>query len=273
MTMFDLERHRSNLSYAAKHFDATHFVYLESEEIIETHLDFFLSQRGHGFATALFHGPLMSEYSKCGIVNLTRSCANANFLARIVDHARLQLPYTSIVGDAVFGDKAFSAGIQEERFDLIISNLSLDTVVELPKVLTRIWQSLKVEGVFVGVILGGHTLKELRHSLQRCDEEFFGKIYPRIMPHIDIKSIAMLMQGAGFRDVVSDSNSVTGLYDSVCQLMKDVKALGKGNCLNDYDAPYFSRGYVNFAETIHPRIGNDVAATFDFVSFSGVKKS
>jgi SAM-dependent methyltransferase len=49
--------------------------------------------------------------------------------------------------------------------DLIVSNLSLHWVNDLPGCLLQIRQSLKDDGLFLAAMLGGNTLFELRYGL------------------------------------------------------------------------------------------------------------
>ncbi|HCF16790.1 MAG TPA: SAM-dependent methyltransferase, partial [Rhodospirillum rubrum] len=68
------------------------------------------------------------------------------------------------------GDKvtlAFAADeellpIRPQSLDLVLSNLSLHWVNDLPGALIQIRRALKPDGLFLGCLLGGETLGELR---------------------------------------------------------------------------------------------------------------
>lgn len=49
-----------------------------------------------------------------------------------------------------------------QHFDLILSSCSLHWVNDLPQVFQSIRECLKPDGVFLGAMLGGETLQELR---------------------------------------------------------------------------------------------------------------
>ena len=51
------------------------------------------------------------------------------------------------------------------------SNLSLQWVNDLPKTFREVNRILKPDGVFLGCILGGNTLQELRSSFSAADQE------------------------------------------------------------------------------------------------------
>lgn len=51
---------------------------------------------------------------------------------------------------------------QENSLDLVISNLSLHWVNDLPSVFVQVQKALKDDGLFMGCIFGGNTLYQLR---------------------------------------------------------------------------------------------------------------
>src|ERR1700674_1710395 len=58
----------------------------------------------------------------------------------------------------------------DSSFDLVTSVLGLHTVNDLPGVLLQIRRILKPDGLFVGALFGGDTLKELRVSFAAAEE-------------------------------------------------------------------------------------------------------
>ncbi|VAX03089.1 SAM-dependent methyltransferase, BioC-like, partial [hydrothermal vent metagenome] len=52
-----------------------------------------------------------------------------------------------------------------QSLDLVISNLSLHWVNDLPGCLAQIMQALKPDGLFLGALLGGESLSELRRVM------------------------------------------------------------------------------------------------------------
>ena len=209
--------------------------------------------------------PITGCYERRPFGHVVRSCGNLDFLYKVMESAKSHKDVDYFISDEDVEP------YMKSLFDLVVSNLSLDVVNDLPGLLLNIFSSLKESGVFIGVIIGGETLKELRYMLQIMDEEAFGRVYPRVMPHINVKSIAALMQNSGFSRVVSDVNRVTGLYRSSQDLMMDVKKAGKGNCLEGYKAPYFTPTYIEKLDAIYKLHYGEVKATFDLISFSGEK--
>lgn len=60
---------------------------------------------------------------------------------------------------------------EANKFDLVVSSLSLHWVNQLPNTFSRIIKSLRPDGVFIGAVFGGETLYELRGSLQLGETE------------------------------------------------------------------------------------------------------
>jgi NADH dehydrogenase [ubiquinone] 1 alpha subcomplex assembly factor 5 len=72
--------------------------------------------------------------------------------------------------------------LQPDTHDAFISNLALHWVNDLPGSLIQIRHTLKEDGVFIGSILGGDSLFELRTSLQLAELEREGGLSPRVSP-------------------------------------------------------------------------------------------
>lgn len=64
----------------------------------------------------------------------------------------------------------------------VTSCLSLHWTNDLPGVLTQICEILEPDGVFIGAMLGGETLFELRTALQLAELEREGGISIRVSP-------------------------------------------------------------------------------------------
>lgn len=124
--------------------------------------------------------------------------------------------------------------------DLVISNLVLHTVNDLPGALLQIRKSLKPDGLFVAALLGGETLYELRACLAEAELELTGGVTPRVSPFADKPQMGGLLQRAGFTLPVVDSDIVTVTYNSIFPLMNDLRGMGEGNAITER-AKYFTR--------------------------------
>jgi NADH dehydrogenase [ubiquinone] 1 alpha subcomplex assembly factor 5 len=131
-------------------------------------------------------------------------------------------------GLAVAGDEEFLP-FAEASFDLIVSNLSLHWVNDLPGALVQARRALKPDGFFCAAILGGDTLFEMRRSLMEAEMELSGGVSPRISPFAEVRDAGGLLQRAGFALPVVDSDTITVTYDSPFRLMADLRGMGETN--------------------------------------------
>ncbi len=118
-----------------------------------------------------------------------------------------------------------------ESYDLIRSALVLHSVNDLPGVLLQIKRALKADGLFIGAMLGGETLHELRESLMQTEMRLKGGASPRVFPFADKQQMGALMQRAGFALPVIDSEIVTVSYENMFKLMEDLRGMGENNVI------------------------------------------
>ena len=119
------------------------------------------------------------------------------------------------------------------RFDLAVSLLALHGVNDLPGTLVQLRRALRPDGLFLGCLLGGRTLTELRQALGEAESEVEGGISPRVAPFADIRELGGLLQRAGFALPVTDTDLVTVRYPDPFALMHDLRAMGMTNVLTE----------------------------------------
>jgi SAM-dependent methyltransferase len=116
-------------------------------------------------------------------------------------------------------------------FDLVLSNLSLHWANDLPGALAQIRYCLKPDGLFLGALLAGETLHELRGSLLDAELTVAGGVSPRVSPVADMRDLAGLLQRAGFALPVVDSDTITVTYADPFRLMQDLRGMGEANAV------------------------------------------
>jgi NADH dehydrogenase [ubiquinone] 1 alpha subcomplex assembly factor 5 len=119
----------------------------------------------------------------------------------------------------------------ENSFDLVMSLGSLHWVNDLPGALVQVQRILKPDGLFLAMMPGGQTLKELRQSFEQTEMQHKGGISPRISPFVDVRDAGGLLQRAGFALPVVDSEMLTVSYTHPLKLMHDLRAMGESNAL------------------------------------------
>lgn len=172
----------------------------------------------------------------------------------------------------VQGDEEFLP-YQPESLDLVISNLSLHWVNDLPGVFAQIRQSLKPDGLFLATLFGGDSLRELRASLMQAEINLKGGVSPHISPFVDIKDAGSLLQRAGFALPVVDRDTITVTYKNMFRLMKELNGMGEGNALSKRFRGLSSRAVMMEAARIYEEKFADergrLKVTFDIITLMG----
>jgi len=140
---------------------------------------------------------------------------------------------------AMAGDEEFLP-IRDQSLDLVVSNLSLHWVNDLPGAMTQIRRALKPDGLFLAAMLGGETLKELRDALTTAEIEREGGLSPRTSPFAEVKDAGNLLSRAGFALPVADTETITVSYADPLKLMADLRGMGETNA-HALRRPSFSR--------------------------------
>jgi len=163
--------------------------------------------------------------------------------------------------------------IAPQSLNIILSNLSLHTINDLPGCLVQIRQSLKEDGLFIAAMLGGETLHELRASLSHAEIQVTGGLSPRIFPFADKPQMGDLMQRAGFALPVIDSEIITVTYENIVKLMKDIRFMGEGNALLARHKNIPPRGlFLEAARHYHDNFSEDdgrIVASFEIIYLLG----
>jgi SAM-dependent methyltransferase len=160
-----------------------------------------------------------------------------------------------------------------ESLDLAVSLLALQGVNDLPGALVQIRRALRPDGLFMGCLLGGRTLQELRQALLEAESETMGGVSPRVAPFADLRDLGGLLQRAGFALPVVDSEVVTVRYRDAFGLLRDLRAMGWANALvarrkTPLRRETLLRTAALYAERFADPDGR-LPATFEFVWLSG----
>lgn len=184
----------------------------------------------------------------------------------------LAQPWASAEKNAVVADEEFLP-FAAQSADLVLSNLSLHHVNDLPGSLSQIMQILKPDGLFLAVMLGGESLAELRACLVEAESEVTGGVHPRFSPMADLRQAAALLQRAGFALPVADSERVTVRYQEPLRLFADLRAMGETNIRHDRARTPLRRDVLGRALALyHERFGGAdgrVPASFDLIFLAG----
>ncbi|WOF75250.1 methyltransferase domain-containing protein [Parvibaculaceae bacterium PLY_AMNH_Bact1] len=208
-------RHRAR---AAKNFSAADFLVRRAGEEIGGRLE----TTNRTFQTALdlgcHNGLLARDILKAAGVETIISADLSPSMA-------VQAPAPSIAADEEF------LPVRLGSLDLVTSALSLHWVNDLPGTLLQVRQALKPDGLFLTALFGGETLHELRDVLMQAEAECEGGVSPRVSPFADVRDLGGLLQRSGFALPVVDADQIIVRYDTIFNLMDDLRAMGETNAI------------------------------------------
>ncbi len=262
--MFDRRAWRLHRERAAR-YGAVEFLHAEIADRIVDRLD----DVGRQFRAVLdlgAHGGALSRAlaARAGIERLVAADPAAGFL-----RAAAALPSNA---RAVAADPEllpFGAA----SFDLAVSGLALHWVADLPGALVQLRRVVKPDGLFLGALLGGATLGELRAAFLEAELAEEGGASPRVSPTASLADAAALLQRAGFAMPVADADTIAVTYPDALALMRDLRAMGETNALSARRRSALRRGTLARAAAIYgQRFGlpdGRIRATFEILFLTG----
>jgi SAM-dependent methyltransferase len=261
--LFDRALHRRRLDRAAAGYAGADFLQrraaFDVAERLEAIMRDFsvavdLSARGGAFREALAQGPAAERVGLLIEADLSAAMLAGRDGPRLVlDEERL--PFAA------------------ESLELIVSTLGLHWTNDVVGALIQIRQALKPDGLFIGALLGGATLTELRQSLVAAEGEILGGAGSRVSPFADSRDAAGLLQRAGFALPVADVDRVSVTYAHPLKLLADLRQMGETNVLAERHPRGLTRTLLARASEIYvERFGDAdgrVPATFEIITLTG----
>jgi len=160
---------------------------------------------------------------------------------------------------------------------MVLSSMSMHWINDLPGVLAQANNVLRPDCPFIGAMLGGDTLFELRTSLQLAEQERRGGISPHVSPLADVRDVEGLLQRAGFTILTVDVEDIVVDYPDMFALMEDLQAMGESNAVLAREMGPIGRDVLLAANAIYRELhGNEdgtVPATFRIIHMIGWRKS
>ncbi len=120
-----------------------------------------------------------------------------------------------------------------EACDLVIHAMSLHWANDPVGQLIQCRQALRPDGFFCAVAFAGETLTELRAALAEAEIALMGGLSPRVAPMGEIRDLGNLLMRAGFALPVADLVHLEVRHEDALALMRDLRAMGESNALDD----------------------------------------
>ncbi len=157
-----------------------------------------------------------------------------------------------------------------DDYDLVISLLHIQSVDDVGGLMRGIRAMLKPDGLFIGAVIGGVSLTELRGALYAVDTERLGSPSPRVHPMIEVRAAAQLLGHAGLAIPVSDSDRFTVRYRSLSTLLSDLRDVGLGNALASRARKALPRAaWRALEERLRPAPGEPMPISWEIVWMTG----
>ena len=116
-------------------------------------------------------------------------------------------------------------------FDLVVANLSLHWVNDLPGALIQLRRAMRPEGLLLASLPALGTLGTLRTALTAAEVALSGGASPRVSPFPDLRDLAGLLQRAGFTLPVADVETIALSYADPLALLRDLRDAGETNAV------------------------------------------
>lgn len=150
--------------------------------------------------------------------------------------------------------------LEPQSVSLVISNLAVQWC-NLEKVLSEVKQILKPGGQFYFTTFGQRTLHELKNAWQEVDD------YNHVNTFYNAAQLTGFLQQAGFQEIDLENRSYTSIYESVWDLMRELKQLGAHTVMAGCNKRFTSRSAMQRMTRAYPQQAENgmVPATFEVI--------
>jgi malonyl-CoA O-methyltransferase len=218
----DKKKVRKSFEQAAITYDASAVLQKEVASRLLERLDYIRLQPKAvldlGCGTGVITADMLKRYPKADIVALDLAL---NMLKKTQQNTK---GWFSKKPSCVCAD-AERLPFSDNSFDLLVSNLMLQWSNDLQLVFNGFQRVIAPNGLLMFTTFGPDTLKEMRESWAVVDN------IPHTSQFIDMHDIGDALLKAGFSDPVMDMEVITMTYDSVRDVMKDIKNIGASNAV------------------------------------------
>ncbi|XP_041839272.1 arginine-hydroxylase NDUFAF5, mitochondrial [Melanotaenia boesemani] len=267
MNVFNRAMKKRQKNWAASLQDGHHYDYLRDE--VGSRVADRVYDIARTFPLALDVGGGKSHITE----HLNKDVVERLFLTDISPQTLERRKPGEIPTQCVLADEEFLP-FKENTFDLVVSSLTLHWINDLPGALRQIQQVLKPDGVFIGAMVGGETLYELRCSLQLAETEREGGFSPHVSPYTAVTDLGNLLGQAGFNMLTVDIDEVQVHYPGIMEVMTDLQGMGESNCAWNR-RPMLHRDTMLAAAAIYKEMygseDGSVPATFQILYMIGWK--
>ncbi|CDW79540.1 UNKNOWN [Stylonychia lemnae] len=136
-----------------------------------------------------------------------------------------------IIPKVIDEEQDWQKEFKTDQLDLIVNNMSLHWVNDLDKTLNSFRETMIPDGVFIGSVIGGNALQELRICLNLAESERDGGVSTITSPLLSIQDIGNIFAKAKFNLPTIDISHIQYEFTSTFQLFDYLKKTGEQNAL------------------------------------------
>jgi len=163
--------------------------------------------------------------------------------------------------------------LKQQAHDLVVHAMCLHLANDPIGQIIQCRRALRPDGLFLGIMLGGQTLHELRSALAEAEVRVTGGLSPRVAPMGEIRELGALLQRSGLALPVADNVVSTAQYRNLIHLMHDLRGMGETNVLTGRLRRPTRRAIFDEAETLYKsQFGTEnghLPASFEVVCLTG----
>ncbi|KAG7385147.1 NADH dehydrogenase [ubiquinone] 1 alpha subcomplex assembly factor 5 [Phytophthora boehmeriae] len=160
----------------------------------------------------------------------------------------------------------------KQHFDLVMSSLSMHWVNDLDSTFRQVLETLKPDGAFLGAVLGGDSLQELRSAFILGDQERMGGISAHISPFMNVADAGNLLTSTGFNLCTVDTDYIQVDYPNAFVLMEHLRGMGENHAVQSRGPPATRESLLAAASIYQSMFGQPdgtVPATFQVIYLIG----
>ncbi len=164
----------------------------------------------------------------------------------------------------------------DQRFDLVVSNLSFQWVNSYTKSFREVLRVLEVGGELIFATFGRRTLQELHESYSEASVEIRNTGPEHLHQFPAVHEMGDGIAKIGFHDTMVNVDRLKEYYPSPEALLKSLKEIGAGNAVRSGEGMGASRKLLaRMSEIYRERFSDeegDIYATYEILFTRGVKR-
>ena len=160
-------------------------------------------------------------------------CSPSKKLAELYENQLLELLKTENMSTKIetmkIEEHELFENIKQEKYDLIISNFSLQSNESIEESLESVKKCLYPDGVILGVVPGAQTLRQLRNCYYMADNERNGGFEERMVKTPGVESFGNLLHKQEWQMASVYLETVKMKFENSYELLEAIKNWGLGD--------------------------------------------